>query len=161
MASKFHRWWLGSCVAALLLASWVGGFSLAVTSVFIVIYLTGVTLIGPDDEPAGPVDVVAAEPAEVVAAEPVVVGAAGSALVVESTATPTAPRATVETTQPEPQAHTTEPETAPNDAAAEFTQAEDAAPAEAEVVPEGVAENGAEDDAVRDPEDLADDRTRP
>jgi hypothetical protein len=50
MESKFHRWWLFSCVAALLLASWVGGFSVAVTAVFVVIYLTGVTLVGPDDE---------------------------------------------------------------------------------------------------------------
>lgn len=49
MASKFHRWWLGSCVAALLLASWAGGFSVAVTAVFIVIYLTGMTLVGPED----------------------------------------------------------------------------------------------------------------
>ncbi len=67
MESKFHRWWLGSCVAALLLASWVGGFSLAVTSVFIVIYLTGVTLIGPDDEP---LDVLSGAAVDVVAAEP-------------------------------------------------------------------------------------------
>jgi ABC-type multidrug transport system permease subunit len=43
MESKFHRWWLGSCVAALLLASWAGGFSVAVTAVFVVVYLTGVT----------------------------------------------------------------------------------------------------------------------
>ena len=50
MESKFHRWWLGSCVAALLLASWAGGFSVAVTAVFVVIYLTGVTLVGPEDE---------------------------------------------------------------------------------------------------------------
>ena len=50
MESKFHRWWLGSCVAALLLASWAGGFSVAVTAVFVVIYLTGVTLVGRDDE---------------------------------------------------------------------------------------------------------------
>ena len=75
MESKFHRWWLGSCVAALLLASWVGGFSVAVTSVFVVIYLTGVTLIGPDDAPAErvdePVDVVAA-PAGYAASEPVI-----------------------------------------------------------------------------------------
>lgn len=49
MESKFQRWWLFSCVAALLLASWVGGFSVAVTAVFVVIYLTGVTLVGPDD----------------------------------------------------------------------------------------------------------------
>jgi len=74
MESKFHRWWLGSCVAALLLASWVGGFSLAVTAVFTVIYLTGVTLIGPDEAPSDPVDVVAAdqdwEPVDVVAADP-------------------------------------------------------------------------------------------
>jgi len=48
MASKFHRWWLGSCVVALLLASWGGGFSVAVTAVFVVVYLTGVTLVGPD-----------------------------------------------------------------------------------------------------------------
>lgn len=50
MESKFHRWWLFACVAALLLASWVGGFSVAVTAVFVVIYLTGVTLVGPDHE---------------------------------------------------------------------------------------------------------------
>jgi hypothetical protein len=50
MQSKFHRWWLGSCVAALLLASWAGGFSVAVTAVFVVIYLTGVTLVGSDEE---------------------------------------------------------------------------------------------------------------
>lgn len=50
MESKFHRWWLGSCVAALLLASWAGGFSVAVTAVFVVIYLTGATLVGPEDE---------------------------------------------------------------------------------------------------------------
>lgn len=50
MESKFHRWWLGSCVAALLLASWAGGFSVAVTAVFVVVYLTGVTLVGPDAE---------------------------------------------------------------------------------------------------------------
>ena len=50
MESKFHRWWLGSCVAALLLASWTGGFSVAVTVVFVVIYLTGVALVGPEDE---------------------------------------------------------------------------------------------------------------
>jgi hypothetical protein len=49
MESKFHRWWLGSCVAALLLASWAGGFSVAVTAVFVVVYLTGVTLVGPED----------------------------------------------------------------------------------------------------------------
>jgi len=67
MESKFHRWWLGACVAALLLASWMGGFSVAVTSVFVVIYLTGVTLIGPDDEP---LDVLSGEPVDVVAAEP-------------------------------------------------------------------------------------------
>lgn len=50
MQSRFHRWWLGACVVALLLASWVGGFSVAVTAVFVVIYLTGVTLVGSDDE---------------------------------------------------------------------------------------------------------------
>lgn len=70
MQSTFHRWWLGACVAALLLASWVGGFSVAVTSVFIVIYLTGVTLIGPDDAPAESVESDAAEPVDVVAADP-------------------------------------------------------------------------------------------
>ena len=59
MESKFHRWWLGSCVAALLLASWAGGFSVAVTAVFVVIYLTGVTLVGRDDEAD---DGLAAEP---------------------------------------------------------------------------------------------------
>lgn len=70
MGSKFQRWWLGACVVALLLASWMGGFSVAVTSVFIVLYLTGVTLIGPDDAPAKPAEVGAAEPVDVVAADP-------------------------------------------------------------------------------------------
>jgi hypothetical protein len=85
MESKFHRWWLGACVAALLLASWVGGFSVAVTSVFVVIYLTGVTLIGPDEAPAGPVDVVAAEPVDIAPAE---LGwrSAGDAVTVEAPA---------------------------------------------------------------------------
>lgn len=65
MGSKFHRWWLGACFVGLLLASWAGGFSAAVTSVFIVIYLTGVALIGPDEEVREPVDVVAADPVDV------------------------------------------------------------------------------------------------
>lgn len=85
MESKFHRWWLAACFAGLLLASWAGGFSAAVTSVFIVIYLTGVALIGPDDEVREPVDVVAADPVDVEpppveaapAAEPAPAGTAG------------------------------------------------------------------------------------
>jgi hypothetical protein len=50
MQSKFQRWWLYSCFAAVLLAGWAGGFSVIVTAVFIVIYLVGVALIGADDE---------------------------------------------------------------------------------------------------------------
>ena len=49
-AKRFHRWWLGACVLATLLANWAGGFSLVVTMVFVVIYATGATLIGRDDE---------------------------------------------------------------------------------------------------------------
>jgi len=64
MESKFHRWWLGSCVAALLLASWAGGFSVAVTAVFVVVYLTGVTLVGPEDTADVGLAAVAESPAE-------------------------------------------------------------------------------------------------
>lgn len=52
MASKrLHRWWLGACVVATFLANWAGGFSLLVTAVFVVIYLTGAALIGRDADP--------------------------------------------------------------------------------------------------------------
>lgn len=53
MNSRLHRWWLWGCFAALLLASWAGGFGVAVTAVFIGIYLTGLVLIGPDEPEAG------------------------------------------------------------------------------------------------------------
>lgn len=49
-AKRFQRWWFGACVLAALLANRVGGFSLVVTMVFVVIYATGATLIGRDDE---------------------------------------------------------------------------------------------------------------
>ena len=52
MNSRLHRWWLWGCFAALLLASWAGGFGVAVTAVFIGIYLTGLVLIGPDEPEA-------------------------------------------------------------------------------------------------------------
>lgn len=52
MNSRLHRWWLFSCFAALLLASWAGGFGVAVTAVFIGIYLIGLVLIGPDEPEA-------------------------------------------------------------------------------------------------------------
>ena len=53
MNSRLHRWWLWGCFAALLLASLAGGFGVAVTAVFIGIYLTGLVLIGPDEPEAG------------------------------------------------------------------------------------------------------------
>ena len=42
---RFQRWWLGACVVALVLATWAGGFSLLITGVFVVIFLTGAALI--------------------------------------------------------------------------------------------------------------------
>ena len=71
MNSRLHRWWLWGCFAALLLASWAGGFGVAVTAVFIGIYLTGLVLIGPDEPEAGADETVeTVEPVEPV--EPVV-----------------------------------------------------------------------------------------
>jgi hypothetical protein len=52
MNSRLHRWWLWGCFAALLLTSVAGGFGVAVTAVFIGIYLTGLVLIGPDEPEA-------------------------------------------------------------------------------------------------------------
>jgi len=43
---RFQRWWLGACVAALILATWAGGFSFLIAGVFLVIFLTGAALIG-------------------------------------------------------------------------------------------------------------------
>ena len=43
---RFQRWWLGTCVVALLLATWVGGFSFLIAGVFVVIFATGAALIG-------------------------------------------------------------------------------------------------------------------
>lgn len=63
-AKRFQRWWFGACVLAALLANRVGGFSLVVTMVFVVIYATGATLIGRDDESAETEEVAEAEEAE-------------------------------------------------------------------------------------------------
>jgi hypothetical protein len=43
---RLQRWWLAACVVALILASWMGGFTVLITGVFIVIFLTGAALIG-------------------------------------------------------------------------------------------------------------------
>ena len=48
-AKRLQRWWGAACVVALLLATWVGGFSLVATFIFGVIYLTGATMIGRGD----------------------------------------------------------------------------------------------------------------
>ena len=65
-----HRWWLFSCFAALLLASWAGGFGVAVTAVFIGIYLIGLVLIGPDEAESEAADGFADEDAEPYPDEP-------------------------------------------------------------------------------------------
>ncbi len=49
-AKQLQGWWLAACVIALLLAYWAGGFSLVATFIFVVIYLTGATLIGRDQD---------------------------------------------------------------------------------------------------------------
>jgi len=49
-AKRLQGWWLAACVIALLLAYWAGGFSLVATFIFVVIYLTGATLIGRDQD---------------------------------------------------------------------------------------------------------------
>jgi len=46
---RLHRRWLWACIAALLLATLAGGFSFAVTAVFLIIYLTGAALFGRGD----------------------------------------------------------------------------------------------------------------
>lgn len=51
MQSQFQRWWLYACFTAVLLAGWAGGFGVIFMLVFITIYLVGVVLIGPEDEP--------------------------------------------------------------------------------------------------------------
>ncbi len=56
-SKRLHRWWLAACLVAVLLANLVGGVSLTVTAVFVVIYLTGVALIR-DDGQGQPVAVV-------------------------------------------------------------------------------------------------------
>jgi hypothetical protein len=43
---RLQRWWLATCVVALILAAWVGGFTVLITAVFIVIFLAGAALIG-------------------------------------------------------------------------------------------------------------------
>jgi hypothetical protein len=65
MHSEFQRWWLYSCFAAVLLAGWAGGFGVIFMLVFITIYLVGVVLIGPDEEPDSDESVVEAEAPEV------------------------------------------------------------------------------------------------
>ena len=47
---QLRQRWLAACVAAGVLANLFGGFSFAVTAVFLVIYLTGAALIGRDDD---------------------------------------------------------------------------------------------------------------
>ncbi|MGI9123597.1 MAG: hypothetical protein ACR2JM_02440 [Mycobacterium sp.] len=47
-STRLQQRWAGACILALLLANWVGGFSVVVTAVFVVIYLTGMMLIGQD-----------------------------------------------------------------------------------------------------------------
>ena len=49
-AKRLQGWWLAACVIALLLAYWAGWFSLVATFIFVVIYLTGATLIGRDED---------------------------------------------------------------------------------------------------------------
>ncbi len=49
-AKRLQGWWLAACVVALLLAYWAGGFSLVATFIFVVVYLTGATLIGRDED---------------------------------------------------------------------------------------------------------------
>ena len=49
-AKRLQGWWLAACVIALLLAYWAGGLSLVATFIFVVIYLTGATLIGRDED---------------------------------------------------------------------------------------------------------------
>ena len=48
-AKRRQGWWIAACVVALLLATWVGGFSLVAMFIFGVIYLTGATMIGRDE----------------------------------------------------------------------------------------------------------------
>jgi fatty acid desaturase len=63
-AKRLQRWWITACVVALLLATWVGGFSLVATFIFGVIYLTGATMIGRDDDAEGADDAEDLEDAE-------------------------------------------------------------------------------------------------
>ena len=49
-AKRLHRWWIAACAVALLLATWAGGFSLVAAFIFGVIYLTGATMIGRDED---------------------------------------------------------------------------------------------------------------
>ena len=52
-AKRLQRWWIAACAVALLLATWAGGFSLVAAFIFGVIYLTGATMIGRDDDADG------------------------------------------------------------------------------------------------------------
>ena len=55
-SGQFRQRWLAACVAAGLLANLVGGFSIAVTVVFLAIYLTGAALIGHGEPDATAAD---------------------------------------------------------------------------------------------------------
>jgi fatty acid desaturase len=60
-AKRLQWWWIAACAVALLLATWAGGFSLVAAFIFGVIYLTGATLIGRDDDADGAEDSAEAE----------------------------------------------------------------------------------------------------
>ena len=68
-AKRLQGWWLAACVIALLLAYWAGGFSLVATFIFVVIYLTGATLIGRDEDTEEAGDAADIEAADHVEAE--------------------------------------------------------------------------------------------
>lgn len=125
-SKRLHRWWLGACLTALLLANVVGGFSVVVTVVFVVIYLTGATLIRDDgDSPPMPVEdaqpafelvddeVVDDEMAEPAEAQPYPEGEAEAEAEIEDVAAEESPSPEAESPEEEsPDAETTEAETA-------------------------------------------------
>ena len=52
-SGRLGQQWLLACAGAALLANFFGGFSLAVTGVFVVICLIGAALIGSGEDPVG------------------------------------------------------------------------------------------------------------
>lgn len=52
----YHTRWLAACLLALILSTLVGGFSLGVAAVFLVIFLAGAALLNLDDAEATPDD---------------------------------------------------------------------------------------------------------